>query len=271
MKNFIPNENNVLFKSELDIKKICQPVFDLINLEYYSYGRFYDNGKCVLLSTNKNVFLNHFEKEYQLTIPPKTNNAHQKKIYNLILIDDKLPAIIADEYNQFNHGVMMDIIKKSPGYYEMFCFVAKKNAIDPVNKFLNSLNKLDNYSEYFLENAKQIIQDGEKNIIELPISMKPLINGSASGIYDEYSIFYRGTTIQLSKRQIECLSLLTMGKTAKEIANTLNISIKTVEDHIRILKIKLKCNRKSDLCYAGIRNNLTEIAFSIMRDYDKLS
>ncbi|MDR3491023.1 MAG: helix-turn-helix transcriptional regulator [Gammaproteobacteria bacterium] len=268
MSLYTPDETNVLFTSEHEITEICQPMFGLLDLEYYSYGRFYDDGKCVLLSTNKNVFENHFKKEYKLTIPPNEDSLTQQKIYNLIMIDDELPEIIADEHNLFNHGVMMDLIKKHSHYYEMFCFVAKKNAIDPVNKFLNSLDKLDHFSEHFLNCAKGAIQTGHQNIIELPPSMKPLINGSSNVESIGHSIYYRGISIPLSKRQIECLSFLTMGKTTKEIANILQISIKTVEDHIKALKLKLNCNLRSALCYAGIQNNLTTLALELLRRYE---
>mgnify|MGYP003574912004 FL=1 len=261
------SRNNILFSTESDIKSICKPVFELVDLKYFSYGRFYDDGKCVLLSTNKNVFLHHFEKEYKLTVAPKEDNSGLKKIYNLILIDDKLPEIIADEYNIFNHGVMLDIIKKNQGYYEMFCYVTKKETKDPVNKFLNSLGELDRFSDHFLDIAKTNINLGIKNIIELPASMKPLIQGTQiKDKKNSYSIFHRGETILFSERQIHCLSLTATGKTAKEIAKKLNISIKTVEDHLKAIKFKLKCNKKSELCNVGIKNNLTELAFSVFKE-----
>lgn len=264
-----PENDNILLTAENEIKQICNPVINELDLAYYSYGQFYDDGKCILLSTNKNVFLNHFEKEYQLTIAPQNTNPVQKKIYNLILIDNELPEIIADEHNLFGHGVMLDIIKKHRGYYEMFCYVAKQDALDPANKFLNSLDKLDRFSEYFLEKTHALIRNDNNSIIELPTSMKPSINGSFKEEKEIYSIYYREQAITLSKRQIECLSFLTMGKTTKEIALILEISIKTVEDHIKVLKLKLNCNKKSELCYAGIQNNLTDLAFSIMRQYRK--
>jgi len=239
-----------------------------LDLAYYSYGRFYDDGRCTLLSTNANVFLNHFDKEYQLTVSPQENNPSQNKIYNLILIDNQLPEIIADEHNLFSHGVMLDIIKKHTGYYDMFCYVSKKDAFDPVNKFLNTLDKLDRFTENFLEKTSGIIKQND-SIIELPQSMQPKINSSFKENNEVYSILHRDNTIILSKRQVECLALLTMGKVAKEIAIILGISIKTVEDHIRTLKIKLNCSKKSELCYTGIQNNLTHLAFAVMRQYEK--
>src|ERR1700733_12388452 len=176
-KNFI-NDNNILFTTENEIKQICAPVMNELDLAYYSFGRFYDDGRCTLLSTNMNVFLNHFDKEYQLTVAPQENNPSQNKIYNLILIDNQLPEIIADEHNLFCHGVMLDIIKKQVGYYDMFCYVSKKDAIDPVNKFLNTLDKLDRFADHFLEKTNPVIKQSDHSIIELPLSMRPVINSS---------------------------------------------------------------------------------------------
>lgn len=52
---------------------------------------------------------------------------------------------------------------------------------------------------------------------------------------------------QLTEREKQVLSLLTRGKTAKEIGNRLGISRRTVEHHIESLKIKTNSKFKSDL------------------------
>lgn len=265
MSSNVLTESNALFQYEQDTREICEPLKDSIDLTYFSYGKFYDDGRCVLLSTNKNVFINHFEKKYKLTLSPENDNGSINKIYNLILIDDKLPEIIADEYCLFGHGVMLDLIKKYDGYYEMFCFVSNKNSKDPINKFLNSRDKLDIFSAHFLKEMKPAIVAGENKIIHLPDSMKPLINGTEHGKKDFYSLTYRDKSFDLTRKQVVCLSLLSTGKTTKEIASLMGISHKTVEDHIRGIKIKLNCLKKSDLCTVGIQNNLTEIAFNLMQ------
>jgi DNA-binding CsgD family transcriptional regulator len=54
-------------------------------------------------------------------------------------------------------------------------------------------------------------------------------------------------TCYFSKREIEVLSLLTRGKTAKEIGLRLDISRRTVEHHIENMKIKSACRTKSEL------------------------
>lgn len=51
----------------------------------------------------------------------------------------------------------------------------------------------------------------------------------------------------LTLRESECLFFLLRKCTAKEIASILNLSYRTIEHYIEILKIKFKCETKSEL------------------------
>ena len=48
-------------------------------------------------------------------------------------------------------------------------------------------------------------------------------------------------------REIECIRHFLMGKTAREIANELHLSVRTIEHRLEKLKDKLDCNSKSEL------------------------
>ena len=51
----------------------------------------------------------------------------------------------------------------------------------------------------------------------------------------------------LTARQIDCAHLLMQGKSAKEIGLELNLSARTIERHIELVKKKLKCRNKTEL------------------------
>lgn len=55
------------------------------------------------------------------------------------------------------------------------------------------------------------------------------------------------SSIDLSPRQLTCLTLLVKGNTLKQIANQLNLSPRTVEHYIETIKLKLRCESRSDL------------------------
>jgi two-component system response regulator NreC len=64
---------------------------------------------------------------------------------------------------------------------------------------------------------------------------------------------------KLTSREIEILQLLAEGKTTKEIASNLSISLKTVEAHIRHTKSKLKAKTVAALTKIAIREGLTSL------------
>ncbi len=63
----------------------------------------------------------------------------------------------------------------------------------------------------------------------------------------------------LTARQEQVLKLLTTGKTNKEIAKELGISVRTVEAHRTQLKERLDVHTMSDLVILALRNHLIEI------------
>jgi DNA-binding NarL/FixJ family response regulator len=61
---------------------------------------------------------------------------------------------------------------------------------------------------------------------------------------------------RLSPRQRETLQLLAEGKTNKEVATILNISVKTVETHRANIMLKLDLHSVTDLVHYAIRNEI---------------
>lgn len=60
-------------------------------------------------------------------------------------------------------------------------------------------------------------------------------------------------TPQLSARQIDCLYYMVKGMTSKQIANTLNLSPRTIEHYLDTIKIKLNCINKAELIACALQ------------------
>jgi DNA-binding NarL/FixJ family response regulator len=65
--------------------------------------------------------------------------------------------------------------------------------------------------------------------------------------------------IQLTKRELEILELICKGLSTNEIADQLNISIRTVERHRSSLLLKTNSNNSIKLVIYAIKNNLVKI------------
>ena len=84
-----------------------------------------------------------------------------------------------------------------------------------------------------------------------------IIKNSDSNLTERYrkrsfSLKKSITSISLTNREIEILRNLVLGYTFKKIASVLNISPRTVESYIEILKLKMNCNTKNDLIEKAI-------------------
>ena len=86
----------------------------------------------------------------------------------------------------------------------------------------------------------------------------------ARGVVDEYveiSTNIRGNPafVVLTERERETLQLLAEGRSTKEIADDLNVSVKTVETHRRNIMDKLDIHSVAELTKYAIREGITSI------------
>jgi len=64
---------------------------------------------------------------------------------------------------------------------------------------------------------------------------------------------------ELSDREIEVLKLVAEGKTNKEIANVLNLSEKTIKNHVRNIFHKLQVYDRTQAAMHGLRKGLIQL------------
>jgi PAS domain S-box-containing protein len=129
----------------------------------------------------------------------------------------------------------------------------------------------ESHAEYYQNGDQEVLAGLHKhNVIEtqvrdddqlvnILITKIPLLDtdGQMIGVIGSYSdlidINYCGmqknmkNNITLSPKQADCLVYVAMGMTAKQIAEAMNLSIRTVQHYIENIKVKLNCWTKSAL------------------------
>jgi DNA-binding NarL/FixJ family response regulator len=68
----------------------------------------------------------------------------------------------------------------------------------------------------------------------------------------------RKNGLRLTARQKQILQLLAEGKSSKEVAVALNISVKTAETHRANIMRRLDCHSVTELVRCAIRNHIIE-------------
>ena len=80
----------------------------------------------------------------------------------------------------------------------------------------------------------------------------------AEVVLDGYLDKNGATNIRLTPRQREIVQLLAEGRSSKEIAVTLGLSVKTAETHRANIMKRLNCHSVSEIVRYAVRNNIIE-------------
>lgn len=110
---------------------------------------------------------------------------------------------------------------------------------DAGRDFVNAVQAVASHKTFFTAKVAQIVLDGYL--------------GKKGHGADESGLITR-----LTPRQREIVQLLAEGQSSKEVAVTLNMSVKTAETHRANIMRRLDCHSVSDLVRYAIRNNMVQ-------------
>lgn len=227
--------------NEYEIKNECAPLFDKYGINFFNFGRLYDNGTCRLLSSNQSLLDHFFEKGYPL-FSPVPENILKKKFYYLIQDTGAYSEINREVRNVFKTENGFDIFEINKGYVDVCCFGSRLNHDGAFNVYLNNLPSLENFIKNFKE--KFLTLTNNNGAILLPESMR--LNFSSAIIKPNQ------IETMLSARELDCLSHMLQGKSARETSILLGLSKRTVEHYIENIKDKFGISKKSELIEKAI-------------------
>ncbi|HVV67427.1 MAG TPA: ester cyclase [Gammaproteobacteria bacterium] len=105
--------------------------------------------------------------------------------------------------------------------------------------------------------VRQLVDEQKVDIAE--ILQQPIIQRRNDYFLDKVLEQLQCSGIHLTIQQLRCLSLWFSGRTSREIAIILNISHRTAEAHLGIVKDKLECKRKKEIFEVLERHGLLHI------------
>ena len=200
-----------------------------------------DGIRMLLESSDKNKIIGEYDSFTQFM------DSQSKKIPDVYILDISMPDINGIEASKIikTENPNAKIIILSMYNNEEFvlkAISAGANAYLPKNiskrELLNAVEKVANGEEYFAEEIQKIIIRSmmqKSNSIDVP-----KLN-------------------TLSKREVELLKLIVEGKTNKEIADELFISVRTVESHKNHIMVKLELKNQVELIKFAIKEGITAL------------
>ncbi|MCK4608138.1 MAG: helix-turn-helix transcriptional regulator [Gammaproteobacteria bacterium] len=266
-------KNHISISSVVDINEICQPLFQHTDINFFLYGRIYNDDSAFCLSNNVSVIEDNLSSLKDKTFSwnsvdtlAQENSSHINRYANqsVWMVKNTLTNKLMNHYNnllQIGNGI--EIAEKFTDYYEIVWFDSYINK-DLIGFYFSNLEILEHFILYFREKASKIIKEAEQHKISpnrdqeyqsfiqqnaniqhvdgteiLTLSNKIQLKRYPISIYDK--------TTNLSSKEFNCLYYLARGYSQKEIGRTCGISDRTVESHLDKIKGKLNIYNKKKL------------------------
>lgn len=261
---YIP-DHFITVTSAQDVAQACSPLKRL-GIDYFHYARMYNDGSVMLLVSNAGWHKHVFMKEKPGPWP-SGGIALEEGCYLWDSIYHH--ELVSDAYNYFQISSGIVLVKKYKGYHDIFSFGAAKGVEDVINFCFNNIDILEKFTLYFKEKLSETIQIADNNRIIVPSAMKDKKHLRSAALFlsedlkkqflSEIGFLNEEMTVEncnlnLRKREIDVLNYISKGKTAKETANILGLSPRTVERYLANAKERLNCFSKSQLIDIFLQN-----------------
>ena len=172
----------------------------------------------------------------------------------------------------FNTSNGFTLVEKYENACDMYHFATTNDNEQFHNYLLNNLDLLQKFALYFKDEADRLIKNGEKfeenkfsvsattkvqqNEIAKTLNYQDSFNANAALNRLTLHKFYLVGKFHgrwLTRQECRCIAWLIRGKTLKEIGLILQISAKTVIEHIEHVKDKLNCYKQTSLVYTLVK------------------
>lgn len=240
-----------------DIDDICKPLRQF-GIHLYSYRKTFKDGSRINVSNNANWLEDYFQYELYKSSLFESDIDCYSSGFSVWPKESSLPVFEHGRtYYSSDNGITL--ILKDKDYCEFFIFGADQHNKQMINFYINNLELIRSFTEYFIERSSDLMKQAKSSLITLKPTMK-----NSNQIHKKYlsidssnikQLFPKkihlntsiSQPIQLTPREISCIKYLMNGKTAKEIANQLHLSYRTIEYYLENIRSKTGCRNKYEL------------------------
>lgn len=278
-RNSLSNLDFFKFNEQLHsfLLEICSPIFNNFGFSSFGYTKYREDGSRMLLETNHEWFelYNQFEFNEKIDGPSSLlyniANTSYNEFHTNILIGKPKTRLhkILFSLNMWNS---VSVYIKTEKYIEVFHLATSRDNEKIIDFYINHKELLQRFIYYFRDKLH------DKNIKEIPYTAPNAFyrafyncnEGKTRQTQEAFLIdkFIKQTNIEkfylmthdifISKREMECLYYLSLGKSAKEIGRILKISPRTVESYLINIRRKVGLNTKNELISLSYKNHINK-------------
>ena len=250
--------SNRIYKNS--VERVLNPLKELADIDYFSYCAYTDE-QCDLVCSNFDEIMDFVHDEG--TVMPLGVGGNSSILEWNRFHSDEYLKYVSDHYNYSKNGVTF-VLRHVNGNAEHISFTSHNKEVDLVSKisFRPKLiqvivSHVRNHINFKKERFKNIIL--ERGVLSLDkdeCEVKKKLSEVSSKKTYMFGVNGETHITKMEKRVL--LSLMKM-KTTRLIAESLGVSIRTVECHLSSLKMKLGAFTRHDLYRIASQNFLAPI------------
>lgn len=226
---------NQIVHSELEdeLRVLIEPLSQ-IGIHFFEFDKTFNEPTCIRMSTHAkwiSTYLeNHFDRIGAFEAAPCVYTSG-----HITWSELRQEPVYTTARQLFNIDGGITLINKQKYSCEFYHFATDRPNHQLPQATIQNIHQLHQF----------ILVFREKYAHQLKIDTKPAHTRTEKNIFDNqikrYHLNKQGKDYYLTKREVEILNLLALGKTAEEIGLLLSISRRTCEGHMTMLRTKFNC------------------------------
>lgn len=244
--NEIDFDQHIFFNLSHEINELIEPLREHFGLDSFNYHKTYnDNSQIRLTNTPDWQRCYLFNKLYQQSIfeLPAYNYSKNRIIWSNIGTHSMI--LMAAAKFGITHGITL--IEPSEDGCEFYFLGTTTNRRDVINKYLSNFQLLEKFISSFHQRGRKLFEQVAPFRVRVNDWLCNNLKFDSVDYIDKFKFLASISGYVFTNRELECLPLLLKGLSSKQIAEQLQISFRTVEDHINHLKIKTNSKSKNEL------------------------
>jgi DNA-binding CsgD family transcriptional regulator len=252
-------DDNIFSNPPNKLIKICNPLQKILDIPFFRYGKIFNDGSRFFLCNQPDVMRFIYQDgNYPLSWHDNGKKAGEYEEGCVIWATKKIQST---EEQRLMESKMKNFFKVSEGityrvrssnFIEIYDFAGNDPSIYNVNS-----QTFKHFMYYFKEQANSLIKSAEheKKIIlppnvqeiQLPSTKEKEVELIKNLVIKRHYLGENYNHAYLTTQEVHCINWYVKGKSAKEIAQIINRSEKTINRHLENIKQKLGCHKKYEL------------------------
>ncbi|MDP1573792.1 MAG: helix-turn-helix transcriptional regulator [Coxiellaceae bacterium] len=247
-----------IFTQAQALSDICIPL-ERFNINLFSRVHINHDSEMTCIHNRPGFVANYLAKNYhEADIHAADQNQFGEfMLWDSITCNGKSNAMLKDAVD-LGHKQFFTLIEKETDGTSFYHFATPSSSVAMNQVYLSNIDSLKSFIQYFnatvseskelsnWKNTKLIIKKKHTDIEFLVDKKSISLDECKKEFYHDISGKLNNHP-RLSKQQMNCLHLLSMGFSAKEIANQLNLSRRTVESYLAYVRQIYDCRNSKEL------------------------